>query len=439
MLLEHPAFGLLWPPGAGKTVTVLTALEALKRAGVGPALVVAPLRVCTQVWQQEAKRWEHTQSLRFSFLHGDRSRAAREDADVYLLNYDGLSWLKSGWKHFSRKPQVLVLDESTAIKNSRTGRFRAVKLLLPLFRRRYLMTGTPAPNGLLDLWSQVYALDLGRALSPYVTRYRDQFFNSSGFGGYTWTLKEGADEEIYKRISNLVHNLSRDEAVKLPPLVTSPMYVDLPKSAALVYAQLEAELLAYLESGEEVTVANAAVLANKLRQVASGALYDDRGIVRELHTAKYDAVEEWVESLAGQPAMVVVEYRHETEQLQKRLLGWPALDGNATPAMTTRIVKGWNAGELPGVLVHPAAAGHGLNLQHGPGNQMLWTSGTWSLELAEQMVGRLWRQGQRNTVYVHRLMARGTIDEDLWSRVDDKDRQQQQMLAFLRGAVQRRA
>jgi SNF2 family DNA or RNA helicase len=421
----------------GKTVTTLTALETFKRAGIGPALVVAPLRVCYEVWCQEAARWDHTQGLRFSLLHGtleQRNAAARQDADVYLLNYDGLKWLdEQGWRWLARKPQVLVCDESTSLKSHRSRRFQLLRKMLPRFRRRYILTGTPAPNGLLDLWSQFFVLDGGKALGPYITRYRQAYFLPSGFGGHEWVLRPDAEREIYDKIRPLALHLSSLDHLDMPSLITQALWVKLPPGVREVYDEFEDQMLVELRNGT-LTAANAAVMVNKLRQITSGTVYSDAG-AEKLHSAKYDAVVEFVEGLAGQRALIAFEFRHERDALQSRLPGWPALDGETTPAITRRLVKGWNAGDFPGLLVHPQACGHGLNLQHGPGRHLLWTSGTWRLELAEQMVGRLWRQGQRQTVFVSRLMARDTIDAMVWRRVDQKDRHQRSLLEELKGGV----
>lgn len=431
-MLKHPAYGLLWEPGLGKTVSTLTALDTMREAGETPALVIAPLRVTQEVWRQEGRKWNHLRHLTIRLLHGPhKAKEAEQTADVYLINYDGLTWLREkGWKLFKRKPRVLVCDESTACKNPRSRRFGHLKVLLPMFRRRYILTGTPSPNGLMDLWAQVYVLDGGKALGKYVTHFRSKFFDPSGYGGYDWTIKPGAEAEIREAVAPLAQYLSADDHLDLPPLTTLTHHVTMPAAAAEAYREMEEDFVAELRDGL-VSAVNAGVRVGKLRQLTSGAVYDDGGDWHWVHRRKYEAAEELIDELGGQPLLVAYEFDHEREALES-LTGWPVLAGRTSAAKTRGLVKAWNAGELPGMLVQPQAAGHGLNLQHGPCQHLLWTSGTWSLELAEQMVGRLHRQGQQRPVFVHRLVARDTIDEHVWARVDYKGDRQQGLLDFLR-------
>jgi hypothetical protein len=417
-MLKQPALGLLWQPGLGKTVVVLTALDVLRQAKEAPALVIAPLRVVQEVWRQEAHKWNHLRHLRVRILHGPHKlQDAKQDADIYLINYEGLTWLKEkGWRALKCKPRVLVLDESTAVKNSRSRRFQHLRAMLRLFKRRYILTGTPAPNGLMDLWAQMFMLDGGEALGAYITHYRHEYFTPTGYGGYDWMLKPDAEPRIHAAVAPLTSHLAILDHLDMPPLTTVERWASLTPDAREIYEEMEQEFVAELRDGV-IDATNAGVRASKLRQITSGAVYGENGDRHWVHRRKYEATQDLIEELSGQPLLVAYEFDHEREALQSRL-DWPVLAGKTSGPQTRKLVKAWNAGELEGLLVQPQAAGHGLNLQHGP---------------CQQMVGRLWRQGQERPVFVHRLMARDTIDEHVWARVDFKGDRQQSLLDYLKG------
>lgn len=482
---------LFWDPGLGKTAVTLKAFQALRKAGaVRRMLVVAPLRVAQLVWTQdgdgEIGKWDDFADLKVSLLHGpDKAAALAADADVYVINYDGLDWLAPRGRDgqpapacpltqlLARGVDLVAFDELSKLKHPSTRRFKAIKPWLGRFRRRWGLTGTPASNGLLDLFGQAYCLDLGRSLGRYITHYRAAYFTPAGFGGYTWVLRPGADAEIHGVLAGrrcadprcrgdvaagacvrcgafarpLAQALRAEDCLDLPELVERDVAVELPAAARRAYDELERELLTLID-GEEVTAANAAVAANKCRQVASGAIYAaDRpaGLAappggREwlaVHDAKIEAVLDLVDELQGQPLLVAYEYQHELERLTAALakqLGAPppALRGGLSGAQAAAVVDAWNAGATPVLLAHPAAAGHGLNLQRG-GAHVCWLTLTWDLELYEQLNRRLWRQGSRAArVVVHRILARRSVDHAVRDALARKRGGQDALLEALR-------
>lgn len=440
-MLENPAYGLLLSPGLGKTAVTLAAFKVLRDRGiVRRALVLAPLRVCTDVWPEELAKWTDFHDLRMTVLHGPKKdQRLRENADIYVMNYEGLPWLaREGIKVWGTNdwPEMLVADESTRLKHPRTQRFKILRGgMLKRFKRRYILTGTPAPNGLMDLFGQLYVLDLGQRLGRYITHYRVRFFVES-WDGFSWDLRPGAEEEIYKAISDAVLRLDALDHLDMPELVKTTIGVNLPAKARAVYEELKEEFVLKVKEGE-VTAKNAAVLTSKLRQVANGAVYADeellghgRGAKKEvvsIHKAKLDALEDLVEELSGQPLLVAYEFEHDYRAINSRFKDVPRLGGGVTTKQASEIIKQWNAGELPILAVHPASAGYGLNLQAG-GGHVAWYGLTWNLEHHDQLIDRLWRQGQRRKhVFVYYLVARGTMDTLVLSALEDKAASQREL------------
>lgn len=441
-LLERGAAGLLLKPGMGKTSVTLAAFKVLRDRGlVGSLLVIAPLRACYQAWVGEARKWEDFRGLDVALVHGPKkAEVLREEHDVYLLNPEAVPWLLGEAKHVDL-PDMLVVDESTKFKHPSTKRFKALKKLLPSFDRRYILTGTPAPNGLLDLFGQVYVLDFGEALGRFITHYRLEYFYQVGYGGFAWAIRPGAEERIHARVKPLCLMLDDADYLDLPPLVEREVRVDLPPKARELYRKLEADFIARLEGGE-VTAFNAGALSSKLRQVASGSVYltDEESAERRaapVHDAKTDAVADLVEELSGEPALVVYEFRHELPRLKRALGDPPHLGGGVSAAEGQRVIERWNAGELPVLLVHPRSAGHGLNLQ-GAGSAVIFHSLTWDLELYEQTVRRVWRQGQTRRVFVYRVVARGTVDQLVLDALRAKERTQNELLRALKTYARRK-
>lgn len=427
-LVSRPAGGLFWDMGLGKTVAMLEVFRHLRAArAVSRLLVVAPLRVVHHVWPAEVKQWTNSCGFSVAIAHGSaeaRTQAFASKADVTLINYDNLKWLAET-KCFL--PDMLVLDESTRVKHTRTGRFRALRALLPRFKRRYILTGTPAPNGLEDLYGQIYALDGGASLGRTLTAFRQRYFTPD-IWGHTWDLKPGAEELIYKQIEHLVRRRSAIEHLEdLPSVVRQPVWVALPGPARRIYDELEREFLVELKNGT-ITAANAAVKSGKLRQVTNGFLYHEDGKAERVHEAKIEALEEVFESLNGEPTLVAYCFREDAEMLEAEF-DVPSLSA-CTPKRAKELLVQWNAGKLPALALHPASAGHGLNLQHG-GHHVIFYGLDWNLELFDQVIGRLHRSGQKSTVLSHEILAENTIDVGIRELLASKDRTQQALLNAL--------
>jgi SNF2 family DNA or RNA helicase len=401
--------------------------------------------------------------LRISVVHGpDKEAAIRREADVYVVNPDGLEFFLNNWSLV--KPDTLVIDESTLFKHTRTKRFKLLKDFLPKFSRRWALTGTPSPNGLLDLFGQMYILDLGRSLGAFITRYRFNYFFPTGYGGYTWALKPEADKAIQERIAPLVLRMAAKDYLEVPTVIGqlgTPgeliVRIDLPDAARKVYDELEEEMLTVLEGGETVTAVNAAVASMKCAQVANGGLYYTQEIAAltpqeqlatmvgigprrwmDLHTAKIEAVQEIVNELQGSPVLVAYDFEHDLARLTKAFPKFAVLGGGTSQKESTRIVDAWNAGQLEGLLGHPQAMGHGLNLQKS-GNHIVWHSLTWNLELYEQFTLRVARQGAAfKNVFMHHVVARDTVDEAKLSSLRRKGRSQAALLAALKDYAKKR-
>lgn len=426
--------GLMLDPGAGKTAAVLEAFRRMRHDFEAERmLVITPLAVAYSTWPEQVQEWNQFRHLTVAILHGPRkAERLKLDADVYLINPEGVMWLaKQKW----RLPDVLVVDESTKFKKPGTQRFRALRRMLGKFRRRYILTGTPAPNGLLDLFGQVYVVDQGRTLGRSMTAYKQEYFVPVPRGNYNdWLPRRNAMNDIRDRIAPIVLRIETDGLVGLPGLVTTPVRVRLPDKADRLYQRLRREMVVALEHGE-VSAANAGALTNKCRQVANGRVYvDDRaeGLrYSKVHDAKEEALSRLVDELGGKPVIVVYEYKHDLEAIRDALGDVPAIGGGTKATEARELITKWNRGTLPVLAAHPASAGHGLNLQAG-GHVMIWYSLTWNLEHYDQMVARLYRQGQKERVMVYQLIARGTVDETVARTLQAKHRDQRALLSALK-------
>lgn len=460
-MLQEPAFGLLLDPGLGKTAITLAAFDLLRREGiVRRMLVVAPLRVAYDVWPDEVQKWKEFNHLKVEILHGPKKEERLEsDADIFLINPEGVSWLvqKRARRRISERdwdwPEMLVIDESTKFKHGgRKGsaRWAALETALGKFERRYILTGTPAPNGFHDLWGQIYLLDHGERLGITLGKFRRRFFIPAWDGHGFEIRDERAEQEIIESLSDIVLRLDAKDYLKLPPLVHKTIGVNLPTEGRVLYEQLKEDLVLQMEEGE-VTAANAGVLSSKLRQAASGRVYmDEDDMVLEalgdvapnrakraafLHDAKIDALEDLIEELQGQPLMVAYEFRHDLEALREAFGDdVPVLGAGTTAAKGKKITRAWNEGRVPLLLAHPASAGWGLNLQEG-GSNICWYSLTWNLEHYDQLIARQWRQGQKKPVFVYHLVANHTIDVDVALKLQEKDATQQGLLEALKESV----
>lgn len=431
-MIERGCAGLFLSPGLGKTSITLAAFEVLRAKGlVHRMLVIAPLRVCYSTWPAEVLKWDDFAHLKVGVLHGpDKDKVLRSDADVLVMNFEGLRWLAAQKVPL---PEMLVIDESSKLKHTNTQRFKTIKTLLPKFRRRYILTGSPAANSLLDLFGQIYCMDLGATFGPYVTHFRNEYFTQSGYGGYEWKLKPGAEQRIHEALSPRVMRLDAKDYLELPPLIETDIVVDLPPAAMKQYLQMENQLKLDLDSGK-IVAANAAVASMKCRQIANGGIHTDRaqGLFEHVHDAKTEAVLDLIEELEGQPALVAYDFEHDLDRLKKALgKDVPHIGGGVSAKCGQEIVNAWNRGEVPVLLGHPQSMAHGINMQQA-GRAIIFHSLVWSHEDRSQFIQRVWRQGQTGRVFVYNIIARGTVDEAVMDAVKRKAKGEGALLDALR-------
>ena len=434
-ILSHDACGLFLDMGLGKTAITLSAVAELLDLGEAKrVLVVAPLRVASTVWAEEAQKWDHTRHLRVVKVLGSpeqRLSALRADADLYVINRENLAWLTNQYARRKWPFDTVVLDELSSFKSSKAERFRALKRVRPAVRRVIGLTGTPASNGYLDLWSQVYLLDRGERLGTTVTGYRDRYFEPGRRNQnivFDWRLKPGADKAIEQKLSDLCVSMRAEDYLSLPDRVEVTHKVPLPPTARRMYDEMERELA--LELGDEtITAANAAVAAGKLLQLAGGAVYGEDGNWAQAHGAKLDCLQQIVDEAQGQPVLCYYAYQHELERIK-------AAFPQARELKTEKDMAAWNRGYVQLLVAHPASAGHGLNLQHG-GHIMVWFGLTWSLELYQQACARLYRQGQSHPVMLHHIVAENTMDESVLRALAAKDRTQSALMDAVKAVIER--
>ena len=424
---EKKRCGLLLDMGLGKSVSTLTAISDLQDGfAVNKVLVIAPLRVANSVWPKEVTQWRHLNDMRVVTVTGSerkRMAALHSEADVYVINRENVVWLV---EHYGKKwPfDCVVIDESSSFKNPSSKRFRALKRILPMTEYMILLTGTPSPNSLLDLWAQMYLIDFGMSLGRTVTGYKQRFFEQD-YMGYNWTLRAGSDETIHNLIRPVTLSMSAEDYLELPKCVSITQEIELPKKALDAYLEFEKELLLELDDNAEIEAINAAALANKLLQFCNGAVYtDEHKNWSEIHTAKLDALEELVEC-NDEPMLVAYNYKSDLARLRKRFPVAVVLDKE------DETIERWNRGEIKMLLAHPASAGHGLNLQKG-GSLAVWFGMCWSLENYQQFNKRLDRQGQTKPVRIIHLVAKGCIDERVIEVLGNKDKTQKRLLDALK-------
>ena len=427
-LLAHPEAALFLEPGLGKTSVMLQAFKSLQNAGVSKQmLVVAPLNVCQLVWPAEVRKWDQFQNLKIALLHGpNKEEFARSKADILVINYEGLPWLCSLKRY--RVPKILVCDESTKMKHQNTSRYRLFRPYFKRFHRRIALTGMPAPNGLADLFGQLYMLDLGKRLHVSKTRFKLEFFTQKDDG--TWLPKPDAGEMIQERISDICLYMSKADYLELPSCTEVTIPIALPPKARKAYNEVEAVFYTQLEKGI-VTAANAGVKGIKLRQITGGSVYldgdpRDSGVV---HDVKMNALWDRIEEI-GEPAIVVYEFKHEAERILEMINPEDVEMMTGTTANRSKIERRWNKGNLPILLLQSSQA-HGLNLQTG-GRHLIRLGPTWNLEHHGQMIDRLYRMGQERPVIIHTIVAQGTIDETVIGALAAKAKTQQELLDYLK-------
>ena len=410
-ILVEPFTALWMEMGLGKTVSTLTALSDLlhDQFEVNRVLVIAPLRVAKDTWARETAKWDHLKYLRLSIVVGSeitRIQALHKSADIYVINRENVKWLVD---YYGKKwPfDCVVIDEASSFKSNKSQRFRALRKVRPMINRMIQLTGTPAPNNYLDLWPQLYLLDRGERLGKTIGAYRDEYFSPGRRNGhivYEWNLKKGAEKRIQEKVSDICYSMKTADYLTLPDRIDLNETVELPRQARKLYDQLERDLIIELQNGT-IVAATAAVLTNKLLQLANGAGYDEARKAQVLHNAKLDALEDLIEAANGNPVLVYYAYKHDLARILERF-------PQARQLNEPQDITDWNDGKIEILLAHPASAGHGLNLQDG-GNHIIWFGLTWSLELYQQANARLHRQGQQKPVIIHHIISQGTIDEQV--------------------------
>jgi SNF2 family DNA or RNA helicase len=422
--VDHDAAAILLDCGCGKTVITLTAIESLlrDRFEVGRILVICPIRVA-QVWAEEIGKWSHLQGLRYSIAVGTESQrryALGADADIYIVNRDVVPWLVENYGGAAWKWDMLVLDELSSFKNPQAKRFKSLLKVRPKVRRIVGLTGTPSSNGLMDLWAEYRLLDLGERLGKFIGGYRNTYFRPDKTNGiivYSYKPLPGAEERIYSRIADMTVSIRCTDVLRMPELISVPYEVTMSEEEKDVYTRLKQDLVLSLPDGE-VTASNAAALSGKLSQMSNGAVYNDDGGVVTIHSRKLDALEDLIEAANGKPVLVAYWFKHDYDRITERLrsigIRYAKID-------TEESISRWNRKMIPVGLIHPASAGHGLNLQAG-GSTLIWFGLTWSLELYIQTNARLWRQGQvSSTVVIQHIVTKGTVDERILKALQQKE------------------
>ena len=434
---EHPIAAILLDMGMGKSSITLTAIMDLMYDSfeVSKVLIIAPLRVAKNTWSAEIEKWDHLSGLKYSIAVGtaaERMRALKSDADIYIINRENIPWLveKSGMPF---DYDMVVIDELSSFKNWQSKRFRALMKVRPKVKRIVGLTGTPSSNGLMDLFAEYKILDMGERLGRFISQYRLDYFVPDQMNGpvvYSYRLRPGADRRIYSRISDITISMKGTD-LKMPELVNSEYLVYMDKDERGKYEQMKKDLVLSLPNGE-VTAANAASLSGKLTQMANGAVYSDAGGAENIHDRKLDALEDMIEAANGKSLLVAYWYKHDLSRITKRL---DELGVHYRKLDTNESIYDWNAGRLEVGLIHPASAGHGLNLQSG-GSTLIWFGMIWSLELYQQTVARLWRQGQESgTVVVQHILAAGTVDERIMKALSAKDAIQAKLIEAVKAEV----
>ena len=434
-LLSHPQAGLFLDMGLGKTVVAQTAVFEFLRFGVGPTLVVGPIRVIETVWRQEAKRWEHTKDLTFSLVRGtaaERELALLTKADIYLVNPEHLVWLFEYYGKRNHPFETLIVDESSKFKNVSTVRFRTIRNKIKSFSRRYILTGTPTPNKLLELWTQIFILDEGKRLGTSYGRFKERYFYPVDHWGYKWEPRPGAREAIYEAISDLVLRMDAKDYLQLPEVTYNRVECPLPPAIKQVYREVEDQAFALISEMEHITALNVVGAMMKCRQIANGVVYTDvngdKG-VKHLHNEKLDACKEIIEE-TGSPVIVVYNFKHELEFLKEHLKEFSPVVLTEARSVE-KVVEDFNAGDIQVLLLHPASGGHGLNLQ-GACHTMIWFGLTFSYEQYVQTIARINRQGQSMPVIVHLLVAPLTVDELLIQTLAAKAKGQNELFTYLK-------
>lgn len=434
-ILTHPTAAVLLEMGLGKSVITLTAIYelCLDSFEISRALVIAPLRVARDTWPDEIRKWDHLKGLTYSVAIGtatDRKAALLQPTHIHIINRENVRWLieESGLPF---DYDMVVIDELSSFKSYQAKRFRSLMKVRPLVKRIVGLTGTPSSNGLMDLWAEFRLLDMGKRLGRFITHYRDEFFlpdKRSAQQIFSYKPKPGSEEEIYRRIGDITISMKSADFLKMPECVMNEVRVSMSDAETKLYKAMKDDLVVTLK-GEEIDAVNVAALSGKLCQMANGALYGEDKHTLPIHDRKLDALEDLIEGANGKPVLVAYWFKHDLARIQKR---FPVRE-----IKSSKDIADWNAGKIPVAVVHPASAGHGLNLQAG-GSTLIWFGLTWSLELYQQTIARLWRQGQQSeTVVIHHIITRGTIDEMIMKALDQKNLTQAALMDAVRVQLRR--
>lgn len=429
----HPVAALFLDMGLGKTVITLTAIKNLMYDSfeVKKVLVIAPLRVARDTWPNEIEKWNHLQDLRYSVVVGnqiERQSALKQEVEIYIINRENVTWLieKSGYQFDF---DMVIIDELSSFKSHAAKRFKSLLKVRPFIKRIVGLTGTPSSNGLMDLWAQFRILDKGERLGRFITHYRQRYFDPDQRNGmviYSYKPKIEAEEAIYNQIEDITVSMKAEDYLDMPDFITNEVVVRLSDKERIVYDEMRKEMIVEVKD-KEIDAINAASLSNKLLQMASGSVYDEQKESVWLHDRKLDALEDLVEAANGKPLLVVYWFKHDLTRITQRF--------DVKVLKTQQDFQDWNKGIIPVALIHPASAGHGLNLQAG-GSTLVWFSLTWSLELYQQTNARLYRQGQTESVVVHHIITEDTIDEDVIKALRLKDKSQNQLMEAVKAELE---
>jgi SNF2 family DNA or RNA helicase len=431
LLLSQASVGLFLDPGLGKTSICLAAIKILlQKKMIRKVLIIAPLRAIHNTWPDEIKKWEEFRELSFTIVHGSqKAYNVGVPSDITLINSEGLEWLLTATGGTLSQYDVLIIDESSRFKNSQTKRFKMLKPLLDGFARRWILTGTPCPNGLEDLFGQVYILDLGRSLGRFITHFRRDYFHLAGYNLYDWKPNKDAWEKVTEKISPLILQLSAEEYLQMPELVNVTTLVTLPSSIMKVYESLESEYYAKLQD-VELVAGSPAIVGQKLRQIANGFFYQE-GKAIDVHDRKLQALESILQELGPKPVLILYEFNRDKERICSLIPECKILGGGLSPKEESAIIKGFNDGSITRLAGHAGSMGISLNLQ-GVCQHVVWFGIPWNLEHYDQAITRVWRQGQTHDhVFVYHIVAKSTKDEEVMLVLGEKDRTQQGLLKRL--------
>ena len=431
-ILAHKVSALFLDCGLGKTITTLTAINELMYDSfeISKVLIIAPLRVAQSTWKEEIEKWDHLNLLRYSIAVGDekeRLKALKQNSDIYIINRENVDWLvtKSG---IDFNFNMLIIDELSSFKSHTSKRFKSLLKIRPYFERVVGLTGTPSSNGLMDLWAEFRVLDLGERLGRYITHYRNEYFLPDKRNGaiiFSYKPQPNAEERIYRRLADMTISMKSTEYLKMPELILNELEINLDEEDQIKYKKFKKEMVMTIQE-KEIDAINAASLSNKLIQLANGSIYDEDKKFYEVHNKKLDKLEEIIESANGKPVLVAYWFKADKERIEKRF--------KVREIKTADDIKQWNKGMIDLALIHPASVGHGLNLQSG-GSTLVWFSLTWSLELYQQTNARLYRQGQKDTVVIHHLITKNTIDQDIMKSLKRKDKTQEALMRAVKARI----